>query len=255
MLSVAQFNLKHRGIFFVSVSRLEAPENRLLAALPAEDYQRLLPHFKLVSLPLEHGLFDPDEPPEYVYFPHQCAASIVCTMADGMTAEVGIVGREGMVGVQAVLGGGVMPYRAFVQIAGDATRMPAHCLKAEFDRGGAVQKLLLRYFQAFLTQTSQTAACNRLHMLEARFARWLLMSADAIGKDDLYTTQEFAAQMLGVRRAGVTEVAGSLQRLGLIRYARGRVTILDRNGLEEISCECYPMVRNEFDRLLNSYSS
>ena len=239
----------------MSISRLEAPENRLLAALPAEDYQRLLPECKLVRLSLEHSLFDPAELPEYVYFPHQLAASIVCTMENGITVEVGFVGREGVVGIQAILGGGILPFRSFVQIAGDATRIPADRLKAEFDRGGALQKLILRYFQAFLTQVSQTAACNRLHTLEARFARWLLLAGDAIGSDDLLLTQEFAAQMLGVRRAGVTEAAGSLQRSALIRYTRGRVTILDRDGLEKVSCECYRTVRNEFDRLLGSYSS
>lgn len=239
----------------MSISQLEAPINRLLAALPAKDYQRLLPDLKLVNLSLEQGLFDPDEPPEYVYFPHQLAASIVCTMGNGVTAEVGLVGREGVVGLQAIMGGGVVPYRAFVQIAGEATRIPSDRLKTEFDRGGALQKLLLLYFQAFLTQVSQTAACNRLHMLEARFARWLLLTSDAIGSDDLFLTQEFAAQMLGVRRAGVTEVAGSFQKSGLIRYTRGRVTILDRDGLEGTSCECYRTVKKEFDRLLGSNSS
>ena len=229
---------------------LDTPQNRLLAALPAEVYQRLLPHLQVVDLPLEQVIHGYNEPAEYIYFPQQGIVSLVSIMANGATVEVGLVGKEGMVGMQALLGGNTMPNQAFAQIPGQATRIRTEHLQVEFDRGGALQKLLLRYVQALYTQVSQTAACNRLHMVEARLARWLLLVRYSLEADEILLTQEYISQMLGTRRAGVTEAASDLQKAGLIRYRRGRITILDPADLEAVACECYQVVRDEFDRLL-----
>jgi len=229
---------------------LDTPKNRLLAALPAEVYQRLLPHLQVVDLPLEQVIHGYNEPTEYIYFPQQGIVSLVSIMANGATVEVGLVGKEGMVGMQALLGGNTMPNQAFAQIPGQATRIRTEHLQVEFDRGGALQKLLLRYVQALYTQVSQTAACNRLHMVEARLARWLLLVRYSLESDEIPLTQEYISQMLGTRRAGVTEAASDLQKAGLIRYRRGRITILDPADLEAVACECYQVVRDEFDRLL-----
>ena len=229
---------------------LDTPKNRLLAALPAEVYQRLLPHLQVVDLLLERVIHGYNEPAEYIYFPQQGIVSLVSIMANGATVEVGLVGKEGMVGMQALLSGSALPNQAFVQVPGQATRIRTEHLQVEFDRGGALQKLLLRYVQALYTQVSQTAACNRLHMVEARLARWLLLVRYSLESDEIPLTQEYISQMLGTRRAGVTEAASELQKAGLIRYRRGKITILNPADLEAVACECYQVVRDEFDRLL-----
>lgn len=231
-------------------NRMTNPVNRLLAALPPEEYQRLLPQLEFVSLDLGRVLYQVGQPIDYVYFPHRSMISLVMVLQDGSTAEVGLVSGNGMVGIPVILGSDISFNLAIVQIADGAMRMPADSLKTEFKRGGSLQALLLRYVQALLTQVSQTAACNRLHGLEARLARWMLLVQDTIHSNELQLTQEFIAQMLGVRRAGVTIAAGALQQAGLIRYSRGKITILDRQGLEAISCECYRVIENEYDRLL-----
>lgn len=230
--------------------RVTNPVNRLLAALPPEEYQRLSPYLESVPLDLGQVLYRPGEPIEYVYFPHHSVVSLVMVLEDGSTAEVGLVSGNGMVGVPVVLGSHVSLNLAIVQIADGATRMPADRLRTELQQRGSFQSLLLRYVQALLTQVSQTAACNRLHRLEARLARWLLLVQDAVKAEELQLTQEFIAQMLGVRRTGVTEAAGALQQAGLIHYNRGKITILDRKGLEALSCECYRVIEDEYDRLL-----
>ncbi len=227
-------------------------ENRLLAALPDDEYQRLVPHLERVSLPREQVIYDPGEPIRHVYFPHQAIVSLVSTMLNGSTVEVGMVGNEGMVGTPVFLGGNSTTTRAFVQVAGSGIRMEATRLKAEFNRGGALQSLLLRYMQALHTQVSQTAACNRLHSVEARLARWLLMTSDRMQSDQFELTQEFIAQMLGTRREGVTVAAGTLSQSGMIRYTRGKITILERQNLEFTSCECYGVMKDEFARLLGT---
>jgi CRP-like cAMP-binding protein len=236
----------------VSKSPHKPIENRLLAALPASEYQRLVPHLDFVSLSLEQVLYEPEEPIRHVYFPHQAIVSLVSTMLDGSTVEVGLVGNEGIVGVPVFLGGNTTTNCAFVQVADGAMRMEAHRLLAEFNRGGALQSLLLHYTQALLTQTSQTAACNRLHTVEERLARWLLTVSDRMQSDQFPLTQEFIAQMLGTRRSGVTVAAGTLSQAGMIRYTRGKITILDRENLESTSCECYRVIKDEFVRLLGT---
>lgn len=226
------------------------PVNRLLAALPETDYQRLIPHLEQVDLELGKVLYQVGEPIDYVYFPHSSLVSLVMVLQDGSTAEVGLVGGNGMVGVPVVLGSDISFTLAIVQVADGAVRMRADQLKAEFRRGGALQALLLRYVQALLAQVSQTAACNRLHTLEARLARWMLLVQDAINSNELQLTQEFIAQMLGVRRSGVTVAAGALQQADLIHYNRGKITVLNRKGLEKVSCECYRVIEEEYKRLL-----
>lgn len=226
--------------------------NRLLNALPAEDYQRLTFHLQSVTLSLGQMLYQPNEPIEYVYFPDQAIVSLVTVMEDGTTMEVSLVGQEGMVGIPAILGGHTTNTRAIVQVADGAMRLSASILRAEFNRGGALQSLLLRYTQFLLAQVSQTAICNRLHTLEERFARWLLLVQDSIQSDELPLTQELVAQMLGVRRSGVTVAAGTLRRAEIIYYTRGRLTILHRQNLETRACECYRVIRTEYDTLLGN---
>ena len=228
----------------------DVPANRLLATLPSDVYQHLQPHLKLVSLSVEQSLYEANAPIQQVCFPISAIVSLVATMTDGSTIEVGLVGHEGMVGVPVVMGGTTGTHRSFVQMAGDGYLLPASVLKTEFDAGGSLQKLLLRYVQALLAQTSQSVACNRFHTTEERLGRWLLLVADAVSSNDFFLTQEFIAQMVGVRRAGVTIAAGNLAQAGLIRYSRGRIEIINRPELEEFSCECYGMIRNEFERLL-----
>lgn len=236
----------------MSISKsVSHPVNRLLAALPPEEYQRLLPQLEFVALELGQVLYQIGEPIDYVYFPHRSLISLVMVLQDGSTAEVGLVSGNGMVGIPVILGSDISFNLAIVQVAESAMRLPADHLKTEFQRGGALQSLLLRYVQALLAQVSQTAACNRLHPLEARLARWMLLVQDAIDADELQLTQEFIAQMLGVRRSGVTLAAGALQQAGLIHYNRGKITILNREGLEAISCECYRVIEDEYDRLLS----
>ena len=225
--------------------------NRLLAALPDAEYQRLIPHLERVPLSLKQVLYDVGEPIEYVYFPGRAIVSSLSTMEDGSMVEVGLVGNDGVVGIPAALGDNIATTTATVQIPGSGMRMKASVLKSEFQRGGLLQSLLLRYMQAQHAFVSQNAACNRLHHLEGRLARWLLLVYDRVGSNELPLTHEFMAQMLGVRRAGVTEAANALQQAGLIRYTRGKVTILDRQELEATSCECYEIIKGEYARLLS----
>lgn len=228
----------------------DSPLNHLLAILPEESYKRLIPNLKRVSLSLGEVIYEPGEKQDYLYFPTTSIVSLLYTMETGMTAEMGLVGNDGVVGVSLFMGGDTTPNRAVVQIAGEALRISAKALQEEFRRGGPVQLLLLRYTQALITQISQTAVCNRLHSVEQRLCRWLLLSHDRVGSDELLMTQEFIANMLGSRREGVTSAAGRLQDAGLIRYSRGHITILDRSNLEGQVCECYRVVKDEFDRLI-----
>jgi CRP-like cAMP-binding protein len=225
--------------------------NRLLAALPDAEYQRLIPHLEHVSLSLKQVLYEVGEPIEYVYFPHQSIVSALSTMEDGSMVEVGLVGNDGIVGIPAALGDNITATTAMVQVPDSAMRMKASLLKSEFQRGGSLQSLLLRYVQAQHAFVSQNAACNRLHYLEGRLARWLLLVCDRVKSNELPLTHEFMSQMLGVRRAGVTEAANMLQQSGLIRYTRGKITILNRQELEATSCECYEIIKGEYARLLS----
>jgi CRP-like cAMP-binding protein len=229
--------------------------NRILAQLPTEEYERLSPHLEPVSLVLGDVLHYPQEPVTHVYFPNQGTVSVIATFEDGGGVEVGVVGNEGMFGVNVVLGSLTTPHEAVVQLPGDALRISTHMVKEEFRRCGQLHDLILRYTQAFIIQLAQTAACNRSHPMSGRLARWLLMSHDRAMTDELLLTHEFIAVMLGTRRAGVSEAAGKLQNDGLIKYRRGRIQITDRKGLEAFSCECYPIVKREFDRLLGGNSS
>jgi CRP-like cAMP-binding protein len=226
--------------------------NRLLAALPDAEYQRLVPHLEYVPLPLKQVLYNRGESIEYVYFPHRAIVSLVSTPEEGSNIEVGLVGNEGMVGIPAVLGDNIATTTAMVQREDSGMRMEASLLKTEFQQGGSLQNLLLRYTQALYAQTSLTAACNGLHQLDEKLARWLLLVCDRVESNELQLTQEFISQMLGVRRAGVTEAANRLQTAGLIRYIRGRITILNRQGLEAASCSCYGIIKGEYDRLLGT---
>jgi CRP-like cAMP-binding protein len=230
-------------------SPLNPADNRLLAALPAAEWERLLPSLAPVAFALGDVLYESGGRQEHIYFPTSCVVSLLHTMQGGMTAEMGLVGNEGIVGVALFLGGYTQPNRAVAQIAGGAFRMKAKVVQDEFARGGALQDLLLRYTQAFITQISQTAVCNRLHRVEERLCRWLLLCHDRGKSDVLRMTHEFVANMLGGRRESVTFAAGHLQTAGLIRYARGNIRILDRKGLERNACECYQIVKTEIDRL------
>lgn len=224
--------------------------NRILKALPLSEYKRLTPHLKPVTLWAGEVLCNPDEPITHVYFPNHGVVSLVSVLEDGGTVEVGMVGNEGMLGVSVFLGSISTPLLAQVQMAGDCLRMRADILKKEFRKGGQLQDLLLRYTQAFMTQIAQCAACNRAHDVDGRLAKWLLMCQDRSETKDLELTHEFIGTMLGVRRAGVTVAAGVLKQRGLIEYSRGHITILNREGLEALSCECYPIVKKEFARLV-----
>ena len=225
-------------------------QNHLLAGLPEAEYQRLSAKLEPMELELGQVLYQNAERLEYLYFPTSAMISLLYTMADGMTAEVGIAGNEGVVGIALFLGGDTAPNQAMVQIKGTALRLSASTVQAEFKRGEAFQQVLLRYTQALITQISQTAICNRLHPVEQRFCRWLLLSHDRVKTDKLEMTQELISTILGGRRESVTVAAGRLQDRGLIRYARGQITILDRQGLEAAVCECYEIVRAEYQRLL-----
>lgn len=225
-------------------------QNRLLAALPTEEYQRLVPYLELVSLPIHKVLYEPGEPIRHVYFPHKALVSLVSNMEDGSVVEVALVGNEGMVGIPVVLGSDTTTTKAFVQVANGGVRMETERFKVELKRGDALQSLLLQYTQALLTQTSQLVACNRLHTVEERLARWLLTVSDRMQSDQFLITQEFIGQMLGTRRSGVTVAAGTLSQAGMIRYTRGKITIVERESLESTSCECYQVVKNELTRLL-----
>jgi len=223
--------------------------NRILSGLPAQERERLLPTLKPVTFALGEVVYESGGHLEYMYFPTTSVVSLLYTMEDGSTAEMGLAGNDGVVGVALFLGGDTTPNRAMVQIAGGAFRMKAKVLREEFARGGPFQHVLLRYTQALITQISQTAVCNRLHAVEQRLCRWLLLCHDRVESNELQMTQEFISNMLGGRRESVTVAAGHLQDAGLIDYARGHISILDRKGLERTVCECYEIVKNEFDRL------
>jgi CRP-like cAMP-binding protein len=225
-------------------------QNHLLAALPASDYERLAPHLELISLKLGEVLYEPGVRLRYVYFPTTSIVSLLYVMEDGASAEIAIVGNEGILGISLFMGGETTPSRAVVQSAGYGYRLKAQLLKDEFQRFGPMLHLLLRYTQALITQMAQTAVCNRHHSVDQQLCRWLLLSLDRLASNELSMTQELIANMLGVRREGVTEAAGKLQEAGLISYRRGRITVLDRPGLEARSCECYEVVKKELDRLL-----
>lgn len=231
---------------------LDRPANQLLAALPVEAYQRLLPHLELISLPLRKVVHQPNEAIEYVYFPNQALISLVTILEDGSTVENSLVGREGMIGIQVVLGNRTMPHQAIVQISNGGMRMPIAALMAEFNRKEALHDLLLRYLRFLLIDVSQGNCCNSIHSIEERFARWLLTVSDRLQSNELPLTQEFIAQMLGTRRASVTVAAGMLQQAGMIRYRRGQITILNRENLEATTCECYQVLKAEYDQLLSA---
>lgn len=228
----------------------EPRQNRLLMGLPAAEYDRLLPHLELVPMGLGEVLYESGGLLKHVYFPTTSIVSLLYVMEDGASAEIAVVGNEGILGVSLFMGGETTPSRAVVQSAGYAYRLRADLLKMEFNRADALMRLLLRYTQALITQMAQTAVCNRHHSVEQQLCRWLLLSLDRLSGNELNMTQELIANMLGVRREGVTEAAGKLQRAGLINYTRGHIKVLNRSGLEMRSCECYRVVKAEFDRLL-----
>jgi CRP-like cAMP-binding protein len=225
-------------------------DNQLLAALPALEFERWQPHLEPVTLSLGQVLYESGDAMHYVYFPTTAIVSLLYVMEDGASAEIAVVGLEGMVGVSLFMGGESTPSRAVVQSAGQGFRLRAQVMKDEFNRAGPVLHLLLRYTQALITQMAQTAVCNRHHTLHQQLCRWLLLSLDRLRGNELVMTQDLIANMLGVRREGVTEGALRLQKAGIIRYARGRITVLDRAGLEQATCECYAVVKKEYDRLL-----
>ncbi|WP_416051068.1 Crp/Fnr family transcriptional regulator [Cupriavidus basilensis] len=224
--------------------------NQLLAVLPEGEWLRLAPHLILTELPLGHVVYESGDQLGYVYFPTTAIVSLLYVMEDGASAEIAIVGNEGIVGIALFMGGETTPSRAIVQSAGHGYRLSAKVLKQEFTRGGPIQHLLLRYTQALITQMAQTAVCNRHHSIEQQLCRWLLLSIDRLPSNELTMTQELISNMLGVRRSGVTEAALKLQSAGLIRYSHGHIAVLDRPALEKHACECYAVVKREFDRLL-----
>lgn len=229
--------------------------NHLLAALPADEFVRLSPHLEPVSLELGQVIYESGELLEYVYFPTTAIISLLYIMENGSTAEIGMAGNDGLVGIAIFMGGSTTPNRAVVQSAGNAYRMRAKALRFEFHLSGQFQNILLRYTQYLMTQISQTAVCNRLHSVEKQLCRWLLINHDLLQTNKLIMTHDLIANMLGVRREGVSIAAGHLQRSGLIKYVRGTITMLDRDGLEEAACECYRVVKDEYDRLLGEYVS
>jgi CRP-like cAMP-binding protein len=234
----------------VSSILVDPRENRLLAGLPHEEFERLQPSLQQTAFSLGDVLYEFGGRLNYVYFPTTAIVSLLYTMENGATAEMGLTGNDGVVGIALFMGGETMPNRAVIQSAGNAVRMKVKVLQEEFAMGGQFQRLLLRYTQALITQISQTAVCNRLHSVEQQLCRWLLLSHDRVSTDELIMTQELIADMLGVRREGVTVAAGHLQDIGAISYVRGRIQILDRQKLEDTACECYRVVKDEFDRLL-----
>jgi CRP-like cAMP-binding protein len=237
----------------LSVESKDALKNHLLAALPDDEFARVISHLESVSLSLGEVLYEAGEKINHIYFPTTAIVSLLYIMKNGATAEIGIAGNNGLIGLALFTGGDTMPHRAIVQSAGDAVRMRAAALQAEFARGGMFQNLLLRYTQSLMTQISQTAVCNRLHTIEQQLCRWLLINHDQMQTDVLVMTHNLIANMLGVRREGVTQAAGKLQEKGLIKYVRGTIEILDRQGLEKAACECYEVVTDEYERLLGKY--
>jgi len=232
------------------VASPDALANHLLAALPEDELQRWLPQLEAVDLPLGLVLYESGKILSHVYFPTTAIVSLLYVMEDGGSAEIAVVGNEGVVGISLFMGGESTPSRAVVQSAGHGMRLNASAMKGEFNRSGPVMHLMLRYTQALITQMAQTAVCNRHHTLDRQLCRWLLLSLDRLQGNDLVMTQEQIANMLGVRREGVTEAALKLQTAGLIRYVRGHITVLDRPALERRTCECYAVVKREYDRLL-----
>ena len=235
---------------------MSAPDprsNHILAALPEEEAARLFPQLKLVELPLGMSVYESGDVQRYMYFPTDSIISLLYVLENGASAEIAIVGNEGVVGVSLFMGGETTPNRAIVQSTCDAYRLSAAHLKEQFARGGTMHLQLLKYTQALITQISQTAVCNRHHSVQQQLCRWLLLSLDRLPANELQMTQELIANMLGVRRQGVTEAASALEKDGLIRYRRGLITVLDRPGVEARSCECYQVVRREYDRLLGHH--
>jgi CRP-like cAMP-binding protein len=230
-------------------------QNRLLAALPDKEWSLWLPHLEPVELPLGTVIYESGGKLSHVYFPTSAIVSLLYVMENGGSAEIAVVGYEGVVGISLFMGGETTPSRAVVQSAGTGFRLKASLVMEEFNKAGPVLHLLLRYTQALITQMAQTAVCNRHHALDQQLCRWLLLSLDRLRTNELVMTQELIANMLGVRREGVTEAAGRLDKAGLIRYQRGRITVLDRPGLEQRTCECYAVVRREYDRLLPGSSA
>ncbi|MEH1981589.1 MAG: Crp/Fnr family transcriptional regulator [Nostoc sp.] len=240
----------------MSVSKqLHLPiKNQILAAMTTAEYQRLAPNLEQVELEVKQVLYKANEPITHVYFPHQSIVSLICTHKDGLTVEAGIVGNDGMVGVSVILGSNTANTTAFVQISGSSLMIKTELLIAEFNRGGELQGLLLRYTHGLFTQVTQTLACNSIHTIERRLARWLLFIADRVQSETFALTQEYIAKMLGCRRSGVTVAAGALSRAGMISYKRGTINILNRPGLEGSSCECYSIIKDEYTRLLSVLS-
>ena len=235
----------------MTTSQQEPKTNQLLAVLPRDEWRRWQPHLEPVDLPLGHVLYEPGGTLEHVFFPTTAIVSLLYVMENGASAEIAVVGLEGLVGISLFMGGESTPSRAVVQSAGQAYQLSAKLIKEEFNRSHAVMHLLLRYTQALITQMAQTAVCNRHHSLDQQLCRWLLLSMDRLRGNELVMTQELIANMLGVRREGVTESALKLQRAGLISYSRGHITVIDRAGLEKRTCECYAVVKKEYDRLLS----
>jgi CRP-like cAMP-binding protein len=230
---------------------MPAPEhNHLLEALPPAERARLFPHLKLVNLPLGTVLYESGDAQRHIFFPLDAIISLLYVLKDGASAEIAVVGNDGAIGVALFMGGATTTNRAIVQSAGSAYRLTRRRLKLEFDRHGEMLHILLRYTQALITQMAQTAVCNRHHSVDQQLCRWLLLSLDRLASNELTMTQELIANMLGVRREGVTDAAGKLQKLGVIKYRRGKIIVLDRPRLEALSCECYEVVKKETDRLL-----
>jgi len=232
-------------------SQFSPNQNHLLAALPTAEFERLVEHLELVAMPLGQILYEPGGQMSHAYFPITAVVSLHYVMESGMSAESAGVGNEGVVGISLFMGGDTTPSSAVALIAGHAYRLDSRLLKQEFNRGGLVQQLLLRYTQALITQVTQTAVCNRHHSVDQQLCRWLLQTLDRTSTGELVMTQQLVASMLGVRREGITEVAGNLQDAGFIRSRRGHISVIDRSGLEARVCECYAIVRNELSRLLS----
>jgi CRP-like cAMP-binding protein len=234
--------------------RPDPRQNNILDALPAEERERLFPHLTLVEMPLGMVLYEAGEALRHIYFPTDSIVSLLYVMKDGASAEIAVVGNEGAIGVSLFMGGETTPSRGIVQSAGSAYRLSGRRLKQEFERHGQLLHVLLRYTQSLITQMAQTAVCNRHHSIDQQLCRWLLLSLDRLPSNRLNMTQELIANMLGVRREGVTGAAGNLQDLGVIHYSRGRITVLDRPKLEQLSCECYAVVKQETDRLQSPHA-
>ena len=228
----------------------EPKRNLLLAALSSEEYERIYPHLEAVTMPLGKVVYESGASLRYVYFPTDCIVSLLYVLRNGASAEISIVGYEGLIGVASFMGGETTPSRAIIQSAGTAYRLLGRLLRDEFHRDGDLQLLLLRYTQALITQMAQTVVCNRHHSIDQQLCRWLLLSLDRLSSNELIMTQGLISDMLGVRREGVTEAAGKLEKLGAIRYSRGQITVLDRPKLELLCCECYAVVKRETDRLM-----